>query len=369
MNQTQGFVPPPYPHDRLKDLLVEARQSHAKLLDLSIGVPCDRPTITGDLHNDEAIRRYPNSFGTEPFRQAAANWLNRYTGTTIEADQVRATVGSKEFVAGLPQYLKLRSPQKDTVLYPAVSYPSYAMGATLAGCRAVAVRTDANWRIDVSSIDPKDAKRALCLWVNTPGNPAGGVDNLAEIADWGRANNVPVISDECYIAFTWDKSPQTILSNGTEGVLAVHSLSKRSNFPGLRIGFYAGDAELLDYLGEVRKHAGFMPPGVSQLAAIEAFADESHVDEQRQKYQQRLTLLAEYMGALGAEATMPEGGFYLWVKSPEGDGWDFTRKLALEHGVVVSPGDFYGDAGKNYVRLAAVQPLEAVDAFKKASGC
>ena len=139
-----------------------------------------------------------------------------------------ACIGTKEFVAGLPHWLRLRDPSRDTVLHPAVSYPSYAMGATLAGCRAVAVPVDEEWRLDLSAIDPADAERALCLWSNTPGNPAGGLDDLGAVARWGRAHGVPVFSDECYVEFTWDGEPsvpgrppgRTILEHGTDGVVA-----------------------------------------------------------------------------------------------------------------------------------------------------
>ncbi|MEM7273593.1 MAG: pyridoxal phosphate-dependent aminotransferase, partial [Actinomycetota bacterium] len=276
----------------------------------------------------------------------------------VTADGVRATIGSKEFVAGLPHWLRLRWPDRDTVLYPAVSYPSYAMGATLAGCRAVPVPVDSHWRIDVSAIDPADAARALCLWVNTPGNPAGGIDDLDAIGRWGRANDVLVASDECYAAFTWDGPARSIVTGGLSGVLAVHSLSKRSNLAGARSGFYVGDPELVHYLAEVRKHAGFMQPGPVQAASVAAFADEAHVEIQRGLYRRRLELMIQIMDRLGVEADMPAGGFYLWAPAPEGDAWAFAKRLAVDAGILVSPGEFYGQAGAGHVRVALVQPDE-----------
>ena len=125
----------------------------------------------------------------------------------------------------------MRRPDRDTVLYPEVSYPSYEQGAIFSGCRAVAVPVDDQWRIDLTAIDPDDAARALCLWVNTPGNPAGGIDDLAAAAAFGREHDVTVLSDECYIEFTWEGAPQSILQHGTDNVLALHSLSKRSTSP------------------------------------------------------------------------------------------------------------------------------------------
>lgn len=356
--ETTGFVPPPYPYDRLNELKDIADQHDGGVVDLSIGTPYDPPpqVVLDAMANSNAERGYPPSIGTEEFRTSAAEWLNRTAGSNLGPGDVRATVGSKEFVAGLPHWLKLRTPDRDTVLYPAISYPSYAMGATLAGCRAVPVPVNDDWQLDLSAIDPADAARALCLWVNSPGNPAGALDDLTAAAAWGRKNRVLVVSDECYIGFTWGDDPRSIVSGGTDGVLAVHSLSKRSNLAGARSGFYAGDPELVHYLGELRKHAGFMQPGPVQAAAVAAFNDEAHVALQRDRYRARLELMIEITGLIGAKAEMPGGGFYLWAPAPDGDAWAFARRLATEAGILVSPGEFYGPDGAGHVRIAVVQP-------------
>jgi aspartate/methionine/tyrosine aminotransferase len=264
-------------------------------------------------------------------------------------------------VAGLPHLLRLRRPDRDTVLYPAVSYPSYAMGARLAGCRAVPVAVDDGFRIDLSSIPPEEAARALCLWVNTPGNPAGGLDDLGAAASWGRRHDVPVFSDECYCEFTWSGPARSVLQHGVEGVVAVHSLSKRSNLAGLRVGFYAGDPELVHYLSEVRKHAGCMVPGPVQEVAAVLWDDDDHVERQRRRYRHRLEVLSEALGTAGLPAPLPEGGFYLWPAAPDGDAWALTRRLAAEAGCLVSPGEFYGEAAAGHVRLAVVQPDDRIE--------
>lgn len=358
-----GFQPPPYPYDRLRELQAIADRLPGGRVDLSIGTPCDAPpaAVIHALGASGLERSYPLSLGSPAYRDAAAGWLARRFGVSVPSEQVAACVGSKELVAGLPHWLRLRTPAKDTVLYPAVSYPSYEMGATLAGCRAVAVPLDDQWRIDVGAIDPADAARALCLWVNTPGNPAGGLDDLAAVAAWGRAHDVPVFSDECYIEFTWAGPPQTILSQGTQGVVAVHSLSKRSNLAGLRAGFYAGDPELVAYLGELRKHAGFLVPGPVQAAAIVALGDDEHVDEQRERYRARLLRMQGLLAHLGVDAPLPGGAFYLWAQAPDGDAWGFARRLATDAGVIVSPGEFYGPAAAGHVRLALVVPDDRLD--------
>jgi succinyldiaminopimelate transaminase len=356
------FEPPPYPYDRLDDLKLLADRHEGGVVDLSIGTPCDPPAdaVLDALGHSNAERGYPPSIGTPELRGAAADWLNRLVGTDLRPADVRATIGSKEFVAGLPHWLRLRTPDRDTVLYPAISYPSYAMGATLAGCRAVPVPVDDRWRIDLSAVDRADAARALCLWVNTPGNPAGGLDDLEAAAAWGRANDVLVVSDECYIAFTWDGPARSILEHGREGLLAVHSLSKRSNLAGARCGFYAGDPDLVHYLGELRKHAGFMQPGPVQAAGIAAFNDDDHVALQRHRYRSRLELMQRVVALIGADVELPGGGFYLWVPAPDGDAWAFTKRLADEAGALVSPGEFYGSQGAGHVRIAVVQPDDRI---------
>ncbi len=362
-----GFVPPPYPYDRLGELSEIAGRHDGGVIDCSVGTPMDPPpavvldALGAALRADGPARAYPPSIGTVAYREAALGWMSRRLGVDGVGVEVAACIGTKELVAGVPQWLRLRTPDRDTVLYPAVAYPTYEMGATLAGCRAVPVPIDERWRLRLDAIDPADATRALCLWVNTPGNPAGGLDDLVATAEWGRRHGVPVFSDECYVEFTWSGPPRTILEAGPAGVVAVHSLSKRSNLAGLRAGFYAGDADLVGYLREVRKHAGFMVPGPVQAAAVAALSDDAHVDLQRERYRRRLAAGVGLLAAMGVEAHAPDGAFYLWVRDPGGDGWALARRLAEEAGVLASPGEFYGTAGSTHVRLAMVQPDDLIE--------
>jgi aspartate/methionine/tyrosine aminotransferase len=314
------------------------------------------------LATSGAERRYPPSIGTAAFREAAAAWMARRFGVDVDPSAVAACIGTKELVVGLPHWLRLQRPDRDTVLYPAVSYPSYAMGAELAGCRPVPVPLDDRWRLDLSAVSEEDASQALCLWSNTPGNPAGGLDDLDAVGDWGRRHGITVLSDECYAEFTWDGSPRSILQSGAEGVVALHSVSKRSNLAGLRAGFYAGDPHLVSYLSEVRKHAGFMVPGPVQAAAAVALGDDAHVDAQAHLYRTRLerarVILTE---ALDVAVAHPGGGIYLWVPAPGGDAWAFAERLATDAGCLVAPGDFYGPAGAGHVRLAMVAPEDRLE--------
>ena len=339
-----GFVPPPYPHDRLDAFRRLAGVVPGGLVDCSIGNPVDpvpEPVLAALAHAAPSGAGYPPTIGSETFRVAAAGWLRRRLGVEVDIEQVLACVGTKEMVASLPRWLHLRTPGRDTVLYPAISYPTYAMGAELAGLRAVPVPLDADWHLDLDRISDADAARALVLWTNEPGNPTAAVasaDQVAQTVAWARARGVTVAADECYAEFSGG-DPTTALAQGADGVLAVHSLSKRSNMAGFRAGFVAGDADLVRYLGEVRKHAGMMMPGPIQAAAAAALDDDTHVTAQRDRYCERRALMLD---GLEAHGLVHDGGpapFYLWLRSVEqvDDGWELAARLA-EAGTLVAPG-------------------------------
>jgi succinyldiaminopimelate transaminase len=362
-----GFVPPPYPHDRLLELRGVAEAVPGGVVDCSVGTPVDpMPEVARRALAEAApaATGYPAAIGSLGYREAAAAWIGRRFGLAVSPDAVLACIGTKELVASLPRLLSLRDPSRDTVLYPGVAYPTYEMGARLAGLRPVPVPLDERWLLDVSRISEADAARALVIWVNEPGNPtgaSGGAGHLQAVVDWARGTGAVVASDECYAEFTYDESgspagPATVLTAGHDGVLAVHSLSKRSNMAGVRAGFLAGDAGLVSYLGEVRKHAGLMTPAPVQAAAAAALADDNHVDVQRARYARRRE---QAMGTLRAWGLVHDGGpstFYLWLRAVGGgeDCWSITRRLA-ERGLLVAPGDLYGPGGAAHVRLSLTQ--------------
>lgn len=362
---TGGFAPPPLVWETLDEVRALAEAHPGGAIDLTIGTPVDEPPpfVAEVLSRTDSARGYPPSVGSERFRTAAASWVRRRFGVELDPSHVAATIGSKELVAGLPHWLRLRGgdPRRDTVLHPAVAYPTYAMGAVLAGCRAVAVPPTTSGALDLDAIDPDDAARALCLWSNSPSNPTGALDDLAAAARWGRARGVPVLSDECYAELTWDGPPRTILESGLDGVLAVHSLSKRSNLAGLRVGFYAGDPDLVAYLSQLRKHAGFMVAGPAQDVAAAALDDDQHAAAQRATYRRRLGSVVSALRDAGLPAEVPGGAFYLWVPAPSGDGLGLTRWLAERAGVLVTPGATYGPLGAGHVRLALVVPDGRLD--------
>ncbi len=357
-----SFSPPAYPYERLDGLKEVASQFEGGAVDCSIGTPIDPPPdfVIEELARGVGARGYPPSAGTADFRDAAAAWMARRFGVEVSPNDLAACVGTKEFVASLAGYLNLRSPERDTVLYPAISYPTYAMSATLAGLRAVPVAM-VKGQLDLASIEPNDAERAAVLWANSPANPSGYLDDLERVAQWGRTNDVLIASDECYCEYTWASSPRTILEYGTEGVLAVHSISKRSNLAGVRAGFYTGDHDVVRYLRSVRQHAGLMVPGPVQAAVALAYGDDEHVNVQRDRYWSRLEGLSRALESVGVTAPTPEGAFYLWCSMEGSDGWEIAAMLAERSGLVVSPGEFYGEDGRDFVRIAVVQPDERLE--------
>lgn len=357
-----SFTPPAYPYERLDGIKRLASVFEGGPVDCSIGTPIDPPPdfVVEELARAVGARGYPPSAGTPAYREAASSWLRRRFGVEVAPEGVVACVGTKEFVASLAGFLHLRSPERDTVLFPAVSYPTYAMGATLAGLRSVAVPMEKG-QLDLSAISEEDAARALVLWANSPSNPTGYLDDLEHVAEWGRRHGVLVASDECYAEFTWTSRPRTILEFGSDGVLALHSISKRSNLAGLRAGFYAGDDEVVAYLRLVRQHAGLMVPGPVQDAVALAYGDDAHVELQRQRYLARLERLSGALARVGIDAPLPEGAFYLWCSKPGLDGWALGEFLAERSGLVASPGELYGDAGRDFLRVAVVQSDERIE--------
>lgn len=300
---------------------------------------------------------YPLTAGTPLVRRACAGWLSRALGVEVEPDtQVLPTIGSKELVAGLPTLLGLGP--ADTVVIPEVAYPTYAVGAMVAGCRVVATDSTA-------ALGPE---APALLWLNSPSNPTGRVlpvEHLRKVVAWARERGTVVVSDECYIELPWTEHSASVLhpsvcDGSHEGLLAVHSLSKRSNLAGYRFGFAAGDPALVAALLAARKHLGLMVPAPVQAAAVAAYGDVAHVREQRDRYRWRREVLAAAMTEAGFRIDHSHAGLYLWVTRDE-PCWDTVAWLA-ERGILVAPGDFYGAAGARHVRVALTATDERVTA-------
>ncbi len=283
--------------------------------------------------------------GTVALREALTGWAARRLGAP-DGIGVLPTVGSKELVALLPSLLDIHA--GDTVAHPELAYPTYAVGALLAGATPKAY----------GSLFDLGPARIRLIWVNSPGNPTGQVlpvDHLRKIVDWARERGTLVVSDECYLELGWDAEPVSVLDprvcgGDATGLLAVHSLSKRSNLAGYRAGFVAGDPQVIAALLEVRKHAGLMVPDPVQAAMVAALGDDAHVVEQRTRYAARRELLRAALEAAGMRIEHSAGGLYLWATAGE-DCWTTVGRLA-DLGILVAPGEFYGPKGAQFVRVA-----------------
>jgi succinyldiaminopimelate transaminase len=345
--------------DQLAPLKEKAALIHHGPVDLSIGTPVDPvpETVRRALSAASDAPGYPLTAGTPELRRAAADWLARQHGVSVSSDSILPVVGTKEFIAGLPSFLGL-SPG-DLVAFPTLAYPTYDIGARLAG--ATPVRADS-----VVALGP--AKVRL-MWVNSPSNPTGKVlpaPHLAKMVSWARSRGCVLASDECYIGLGWEVSPVSVLhpsvcGGSLDGLLAVHSLSKRSNMAGYRAGFVAGDPALIAELLAVRRHAGLMVPAPVQAAMVAALSDDAHASAQRSLYSRRRSVLRDALGSAGFTVDDSEAGLYLWASYPGLDDWGITTMLAERYGILVVPGSMYGPSGNSHVRIALTATDERVD--------
>ncbi|HET7385415.1 MAG TPA: succinyldiaminopimelate transaminase [Nocardioidaceae bacterium] len=354
---------PAFPWDALSSYAARAAAHPGGIVDLSVGTPVDpTPEVV-----QEALRAaadspgYPTTAGLPGARQACVDWLARRCGVTgLAIDAVLPTIGSKELIASLPGHLGLGP--GDLVVAPALAYPTYEVGATLAGARTVA--TDA-----LTAVGPE---RPRLVWVNSPSNPTGRVlpvAHLRKMVAWCRERDALLVSDECYIECAWSSDPAhrpvsvlhpDVCDGDHTGILAVHSLSKRSNLAGYRCAFVAGDPAVVGELLAVRKNLGLQLPGPQQQVMKAAYDDDAHVTAQQERYSARRTRLKEALERAGFRIDHSEGALYLWASRDE-PCWDIVAALA-EQGVLVAPGDFYGPGGARHVRVAFTATDERVAA-------
>ncbi|CAN5900043.1 succinyldiaminopimelate transaminase [soil metagenome] len=353
---------PDFPWDRLAPLRELAAAHPGGIVDLSVGTPVDPspPLVRAALAAAADAPGYPLTAGSVELRSTLVGWLRRRLGAgAIDPSGVLPTIGSKELVGSLPLHLGLGP--GDLVVVPELAYPTYEVGARLAGCEVV--RTD--------SLVGLGPRRPALVWVNSPSNPTGRVlpvAHLAKMVAWTRERGAVLVSDECYLdlGFADDEAaPVSVLrpevcGGSYDGVLALHSLSKRSSLAGYRAGFVSGDPKLVGELLAVRKNLGLMVPAPVQQAAVAALGDETHVSEQRERYRRRRDVLRLALAAAGFDLDHSVAGLYLWATRHEPCG-DTLGWLA-ERGVLVAPGDFYGPAGARHVRIALTATDERVDA-------
>jgi len=350
---------PAYPWDSLAGAAEIARQHPDGIVDLSVGTPVDPvpEVVQAALRAAADSPGYPLTAGTPAVREAAAGWLARRHGVSVDPSAVLPVIGTKEFIASLPTLLGCGP--EDIVAYPALAYPTYEVGARLAGARPVAVD-------GLVSLGPE---RVRLAWLNSPSNPTGRVlpaEHLAKVVGWARERGTIVASDECYLELGWDATPVSVLhpdacGGSHQNLLAVHSLSKRSNLAGYRAGFVAGDPGLVAELLEIRKHAGLIVPAPVQAAMVAALADDVNADAQRARYAARRSRLWPALEAAGWIVEDSAAGLYLWATHPDLDCRGSVARLA-EAGILVAPGEIYGPGGSRHIRVALTGTDERIDA-------
>ncbi|MGW2508078.1 succinyldiaminopimelate transaminase [Streptomyces scopuliridis] len=364
---------PVFPWDKLEPYKATAAAHPDGIVDLSVGTPVDPvpALIQRALVEAADSPGYPTVWGTPALRDALTGWVERRLGARgVTHANVLPVVGSKELVAWLPTQLGLGA--GDRVAFPRLAYPTYEVGARLCGAEPVPYDTR-TFAADAAGtrLDPAGLK---LLWLNSPSNPTGAVlapDELTRIVAWAREHGVLLFSDECYLELGWEAEPVSVLhpdvcGGSYDGIVAVHSLSKRSNLAGYRAAFLAGDQAVLGELLKIRKHGGMMTPAPVQAATVAALGDDTHVREQRERYAARRTALRAALEAHGFRIDHSEASLYLWSTRDE-PCWDTVAHLA-ELGILVAPGDFYGSAGERHVRVALTATDERVEAAVKRLG-
>lgn len=357
---------PDFPWDTLAPYGDIARRHPDGIVDLSVGSPVDQTPepVRRALADAADAPGYPTTRGSSALREAVTSWFARRRGVPgLDPDAVLATMGSKEFVASLPSLLGLGA--GDVVVHPRVAYPTYDVGARLAGATTLPADDVAVWaaRPDVRLV-----------WLNSPSNPTGAVldvDQLREVVMAARRIGAVVASDECYALLPWEEPwlgsgvpsilDPRVCGGSHDRLLAVHSLSKQSNVAGYRSAFVAGDAALVSGLLGVRKHAGMMVPAPIQAATAAALDDDAHVAAQHVRYGRRRRMLIGALEAAGLVVEESQAGLYLWVRAAGAgqDCWQTVGDLA-ELGILVAPGVFYGPAGSRHVRVSLTAPDDAV---------
>lgn len=353
-----GHTLPDFPWNSLQPAKEKAASHPDGIVDLSVGNPVDdvAPGVQLALAEAASAPGYPQTMGTPALRKAIPTALERrYNMTGLDEKSVLPVVGTKEAIAWLPTLLGLRG---EKVIIPSVAYPTYEVGALIAG--AEPIRED----------DPSKFGDAALAFINSPSNPTGkvlDVEHLRAVVAWARENNAIVASDECYMGFGWDDAnpPVSILdprvTDGDHtGLIAMHSLSKTANMASYRAGFFAGDRELIAELLEVRKHAGLMVPGPIQSAMVVALEDDSSEELQIQRYAMRRAKLVRALTDAGFTIDHSEAGMYLWAT--RGENCRVTVDWLADLGILVAPGDFYGPLGEQYIRMGLNGTDERVDA-------
>ena len=372
----------PYPFEKLKILKEGCSPAVDDHIALSIGEPKhDAPkfVLESITNNLDQINCYPLTKGNLELRTAIANWLTRRFHLADKAldpeKNILPVTGTREALFSFAQCMVDRS-EDALVLMPNPFYQIYEGAAFLSGADPYFYNTvkENNYLPDFNNIDDSVWQRCQIIYICTPGNPTGSViskQELVKLIKLSKRYNFIIVSDECYSEIYFDENnpPPGLLeaaeecsNESFENCIVFHSLSKRSNLPGMRSGFVAGDEDLIKSYLLYRTYHGCAMPPVHQLASVEAWNDEEHVKQNRKIYVKKFEAVIDILKPV-ISVSLPDAGFYLWLNTPIDDE-TFARDLFAQQNVTVLPGSYLSresggiNPGRNHVRLALVAPLD-----------
>lgn len=367
-----------YAFAEVDKIVANLKSRRIEPIDFGVGDPLDPTPIfvrerLKQAADEHACSGYPSYIGSSKYRQACAEWMQKRFDITLNSEtEISSTLGSKEAIFNFPE--AIINPG-DIVIIPSPGYPPMKTGTLFAEGQPyfVPLLEKNNFLIDFESI-PKDiAEKAKIIWLNYPNSPTGVTasrEYYEKLIAWAHKYNIIIAADEgCYIDIYFDEKPMSILEVEKKRIITFYSLSKRNNMTGYRVGFVAGDPQLIDIFKKLKTNIDSGTPNFIQEAAIAAMEDETHIEEMRQLYRQKRDILLDALQSVGLETKPTQATFYLWQKTPEGmSSLELAKKFLTDDiAIVVTPGAWISDIcennvnpGEGYIRFALVPTLELV---------
>jgi LL-diaminopimelate aminotransferase len=367
-----------YPFDDVSTVFRQLKRDGKNPIDFGEGDPtAPAPKFVRDATKKAvdfyADAGYPSYVGQLKYREAIAKWMKRRFGVTLDpVTEICSTIGSKESISNFPH--AFINPG-DVVIVPSPGYPVMKTGTIFAGGIPyfVSLKEKEGFLLNYKSI-PKDIlRKAKIIWINYPNSPTGVCADrkyYLGLIKWAQKNNIIIAADEgCYIDLYFDKKPMSILELEKKGIITFYSLSKRNNMTGYRVGWLAGDKEIVDKFKKIKTNMDSGTPDFIQAGAIAAISDEKHAKEMRTEYKKKRDIMLDAFKEAGWVCPKRDATYYMWLKTPSGmDGVEFAKKLLLpELALVVTPGAWISDPdkdnvnpGEHYVRFALVPPMKEI---------
>jgi len=367
-----------YAFDEIDKIVNKLKEEGVEPIDFGVGDPsAETPEFVRnavkealDLHSKTG---YPSYIGQLEYRQAVSKWMEKRFSVPLNPEtEICSTIGSKEAIFNFPQAFINKD---DIVILPNPGYPPMKTGTifALGTPYFVSLKEKDNYLLDYKSIPEEIAKKAKIIWINYPNSPTGvcaSKEYYQGLINWAQKYNIIIAADEgCYIDIYFEKKPISILEVGKEGIITFYSLSKRNNMTGYRVGWVAGDPEIIEKFKKLKTNIDSGTPDFIQVGAIAALKDEKHAEQMRNEYKEKKDILLTAFQEASWPKSTSEATFYLWQKAPEGmNAVEFAKELlSKEMAIVVTPGSWISvvdkdgiNPGNNHVRFALVPPLEQI---------